>query len=342
MIPVNVSFGSKTVSTMLLISLAGISCWCFVLWYEAKKDGFNTDKFFDLIFSSILVSGTVYYLLNRLIGWLEIYKPSNFLLTMDKEILLSMSVFLSTLFPIHFFSRKWKWSVFRILDIYSLGFSVLTMFLSLGYFLIGGRKEYLILFLFSLALYLFVLRYRGYRFLSGVMFSIFLLFISVIGFAFFKRGGYLLFYPALITISMFNLYLRGKKAMTKPSLPKGLVANLKQRLIKKERSLDKEQQQLIREDPYLQQGRDTDNAESMDEVAEDTGKSITDARLGMVRTIRIQVKKALAAIKLGRYGKCIVCGKPIDAARLKAYPEATTCIECATKASEVEEIQEEV
>ena len=79
----------------------------------------------------------------------------------------------------------------------------------------------------------------------------------------------------------------------------------------------------------------------MDEVTEDTGKSITDARMGIVKTIRIQVKKALAAIKLGKYGMCEVCGKPIDKARLAAYPEATTCIGCATDISQIEEVKEE-
>jgi DnaK suppressor protein len=56
--------------------------------------------------------------------------------------------------------------------------------------------------------------------------------------------------------------------------------------------------------------------------------------MGIVRRLRVQVKRALAAIKLGKYGTCEVCGLPIDPARLRVYPEATTCIECSTKISE--------
>jgi len=60
-----------------------------------------------------------------------------------------------------------------------------------------------------------------------------------------------------------------------------------------------------------------------------------------VTKLKIQVRKALAAINLGKYGKCEICGKDIDKARLRAYPEATTCIDCATDRSQMEEIRED-
>lgn len=341
MIPANLKFGSATVSTMLVIAIMGLICWCFVLWYESKKDGFNTEKFFDLVFSSVILSCLIFFILTKIVGYMEIFQPANIFLTLDKELLFSFSVFLTSLLPIFFYSKRWKWSVFRILDIYSLAFTVLALFLLLGNFLVVGDKTYIILFVLFLGLYLFVLRYRGYRLLSGLIFSILLTFIAIAGTLFFRKGGYLLFYPILVTISVVNLYLRGKKTMAKTLIPEDLIAGLKQKLIKKERSLETEQQQLVREDPYLQPGRDTDNAENMDDAMEDVGKNITDARMGIVKSIRIQVKKALAAIKLGKYGTCEVCGKPIDKARLKVYPEATTCIDCATKASSAEEVKEE-
>ena len=40
------------------------------------------------------------------------------------------------------------------------------------------------------------------------------------------------------------------------------------------------------------------------------------------------VDAALARIAAGSYGECIDCGEPIAAARLKAYPAATRCIDC--------------
>ena len=44
-----------------------------------------------------------------------------------------------------------------------------------------------------------------------------------------------------------------------------------------------------------------------------------------------QVREAQEALKQGTYGICADCGKKIPAARLKARPEATLCIECQTR-----------
>jgi DnaK suppressor protein len=40
---------------------------------------------------------------------------------------------------------------------------------------------------------------------------------------------------------------------------------------------------------------------------------------------------ALKRIDEGTYGTCVECGKSIAAARLKAIPEATTCVTCQEK-----------
>jgi DnaK suppressor protein len=40
---------------------------------------------------------------------------------------------------------------------------------------------------------------------------------------------------------------------------------------------------------------------------------------------------ALKRIEDGTYGACVECGKPIGQARLKAIPEAVTCVTCQEK-----------
>jgi RNA polymerase-binding protein DksA len=45
-----------------------------------------------------------------------------------------------------------------------------------------------------------------------------------------------------------------------------------------------------------------------------------------------QVNQALARLDAGEYGECTSCGEPIAAARLKALPYATLCIQCAEEA----------
>ena len=129
--------------------------------------------------------------------------------------------------------------------------------------------------------------------------------------------------------------------MSKISFPKQFILNLKDKLTSKEKKLNEEQKTLIRDDPYLQQGRAFGNAEKLEDVMEDNGKTIIDARIGITRRMKNQVRKALAAIRLGRYGKCEICGKEIDKARLEAYPEATTFIYCATDASQVEDVKQD-
>lgn len=40
-----------------------------------------------------------------------------------------------------------------------------------------------------------------------------------------------------------------------------------------------------------------------------------------------EIEAALGRIADGSYGKCVVCGRPIDEARLAAVPYATLCID---------------
>ena len=56
-------------------------------------------------------------------------------------------------------------------------------------------------------------------------------------------------------------------------------------------------------------------------------------RLALERGIKEQltaIESALAKITAGTYGKCDVCGKPIEPARLEALPQARRCMSCKT------------
>ena len=43
-----------------------------------------------------------------------------------------------------------------------------------------------------------------------------------------------------------------------------------------------------------------------------------------------QVKAALTRIEQGTYGQCLTCGETIPAARMKAVPTASQCVDCAS------------
>jgi RNA polymerase-binding transcription factor DksA len=201
-----------------------------------------------------------------------------------------------------------------------------------GYLLIYGQKIYILSLVLVFIIYVVLLRYRSYKFFSGFIFSFILIAISVVGLVFYRNGGYLYFYTMLITISLVNLYLRSKSVMIiNKKLPSNILKSFKDILEKKDKDLKKEQELLEQEDAYMVPGRATGNSEELDEVMiEDVQKEVTDLRMNLVSQMQVQVKKALAAIKIGKYGTCEVCGNPIDKARLKAYPEATKCFDCSS------------
>jgi DnaK suppressor protein len=334
-LPEIINIASRQIPTMWVIMALGLFYCLFILWYEGRKDGFDEERILDLTFSSFILAGVVIWQVSTFYKRFQIFDPTNMLLKFDYFLLLAFCGFIVSLIPVFIFSRLWSWSKFRVLDIYAVAYTTLLIFLGLGEYLIYGYIDQLALSATMLVLYLGLLRFRGYKFISGLLFSLFLFFTVAIGLIFFRRNGYLLFYPILVTIGVTNLYLRGKTTMLNGHLPSDFLKMLKNKLLAKDKELKVEQKLLHQEDPYLQSNRDEGNAENMDEaILEDSAKEVSDAKLDFMATMRHQIKKALALIKLGKYGVCEICGKPIDKARLGAYPEATTCYECAQKLAE--------
>lgn len=53
------------------------------------------------------------------------------------------------------------------------------------------------------------------------------------------------------------------------------------------------------------------------------------ALLDTARTRLAELDLAIRRIEGGDYGRCEVCGRPIDPERLEALPTASTCVGCA-------------
>jgi RNA polymerase-binding transcription factor DksA len=95
--------------------------------------------------------------------------------------------------------------------------------------------------------------------------------------------------------------------------------------------LKKRKQDIEKEDPFKNTDRVIDNASPDTEAAEQFGHARTSAiRQQLSRNI-IQTKKALARIRIGKYGICEDCGLLIDTDRLMVYPETTLCAKDAAK-----------
>jgi DnaK suppressor protein len=54
------------------------------------------------------------------------------------------------------------------------------------------------------------------------------------------------------------------------------------------------------------------------------------------RKLIAKIQEALARIEEGTFGRCAACGAAIDAARLRARPVTTLCIDCKREAEAVE------
>jgi DnaK suppressor protein len=98
----------------------------------------------------------------------------------------------------------------------------------------------------------------------------------------------------------------------------------------KQRLLDKERE-LVEEIARLEdEARDSGEAEVRDSIDDATSSQSTSEALQeetLASQTLTQVRDALQRIKDGTYGKCVVCGRQIAAARLEAVPWAALCLE---------------
>ena len=67
------------------------------------------------------------------------------------------------------------------------------------------------------------------------------------------------------------------------------------------------------------------------EADEQFGHARYKALSGQLNRRIIQIKKALARVKIGQYGICETCGNFINTKRLMVYPETTQCVKCQSK-----------
>ncbi|MFA5776274.1 MAG: TraR/DksA family transcriptional regulator [Patescibacteria group bacterium] len=113
-------------------------------------------------------------------------------------------------------------------------------------------------------------------------------------------------------------------------VPPILFRDLVIRLWKRSKELKKEEEMVKGVDSLMHAER-SDDSESADIVSGDVEKTIQEARLDLIQSARLEIRKALAKVKIGTYGMCESCKKPIYLARLKVFPQATMCFECAKK-----------
>jgi len=76
----------------------------------------------------------------------------------------------------------------------------------------------------------------------------------------------------------------------------------------------------------LQRGFNADSKEMAKELED---SEVVDALGNEAREEIAKISAALTRLDNGRYGTCSECAEPIEADRMKVYPYADECIECA-------------
>jgi DnaK suppressor protein len=105
------------------------------------------------------------------------------------------------------------------------------------------------------------------------------------------------------------------------------------------KTLEEERDELLRRDAELEQATfdatqsDMTGEVGLDEDFADAGTATFDRERDLsirnnIRDLVDQISRAINRIENGTYGECERCGRPIDAARLKALPHALLCMDC--------------
>ncbi len=113
--------------------------------------------------------------------------------------------------------------------------------------------------------------------------------------------------------------------------PEDVLEPVKDFLTSELDKLKKRREVVDEEDPFANEDRVNDNAALDIEVDEQFGHARARAVSDQINKRMIQIKKALARIKIGQYGICEECDKFINTKRLMVHPETTLCVKCREK-----------
>jgi DnaK suppressor protein len=119
-------------------------------------------------------------------------------------------------------------------------------------------------------------------------------------------------------------------------MDKALIALLEEKLKKEKENLEKRLNKFSQKDKKPEGDWDTRypqfNGGGLEEEADEVEEYTNLLPVEHALELELEkVNKALKKIKLGSYGICKRCGKPISRKRLEAYPQAEYCQECQEK-----------
>lgn len=110
-------------------------------------------------------------------------------------------------------------------------------------------------------------------------------------------------------------------------IPNKFIGPIKVYLEKRLVELKNWQKNIKKSDPFSDEMRTRENS-SEEDLEEQVGHFDSEVKATFVKTQIVEFRKALSRIKIGKYGICAKCKKPIDTDRLAVKPETTLCLSC--------------
>lgn len=357
MINININIIPLFILIAVVVSL-------FLFWKRAVAEGFSESKAWDFSLGTLffgLIFGRIY----KLIWNFQLLEGNylNFFKLWSGDLAYAGALAGAGVFSLYLVIRN-KWSIYKILDILVIPLAIGRTIIALGYF-VGGYNKPLALYelLASVSVLLILVILSSLKVFIGFwgVFGFSLIFIQDFVFSLIRSEKHLVFgvnVDALITLAflvltlvgllkrfkklgfanIFNLFKNMKVTFKniknplkkKAKLSDSFVSNAHEKLEKEDKSLEHQEQEVKKSDPFLNKERLSSN-EYLDDAQEDIGKASVDRSSYSLAKMQIQVRRALAKIHLGTYGICEKCGKEIQMARLQAFPATTLCKDCAEK-----------
>ncbi len=176
------------IHTFGLFLLMGLLLMAFVVWSEGKKDGFSEERLFDLMLVSLVSSvlfSRIGFAFNHVVSFKDFITHVYKIWTPGFSYLGGLIGFI---IPMLILPRIWKWSVYRLLDIFALAFSLAFSVIVLAAVGMQSKFEYLFAFASWILLFAVLSKLRSIKVKSGVVFSLFLLLNAVLAKLFFKES----------------------------------------------------------------------------------------------------------------------------------------------------------
>jgi len=114
------------------------------------------------------------------------------------------------------------------------------------------------------------------------------------------------------------------------NFPDEILNDIRVHLEEEKRLLESRIDELVKQDPFSDPDRLTDNAASDRDADEESSHDRFSAIIEELRVKRKAIDDALFRVSQGSYGFCIQCQHMIDTDRLSILPTAVLCAACET------------